>query len=84
MGRKKTKPEKKPAYQYKVGEVVIYVGCLYEEYKDQECTIVEHSKTHKLEYYKIQFWDGIIRETTINAIKRKEINNEDNRTISCN
>jgi hypothetical protein len=70
MGRKRTKPLSPPAYQFKEGERVIYVGNLYSEYHNQKCIVIEHGKKTRKEYDKVEFDDGMIFETIPSALKK--------------
>ncbi len=64
------------SYKYSIDETVIYAGSLYQKYHNTEVKIVSRNKTHHREYYKVQFYDGEIHETTVGALKAKgeEIN----------
>jgi hypothetical protein len=74
MGRKKRKPKKPPAYQFKKSEIATYLGNQYEGYHGERCIVIEHSKTKRKEYDKIQFDDGKIFETIPSALKKIELN----------
>ncbi len=69
---KKTKKQKSQRYQFNIGENVIYLGNLYSNYKNKECTIVSRSKSRITEWYRIKFADNVEFDTIVNSIKRKE------------
>jgi hypothetical protein len=54
MGRKRIRPIKPPAYQYKIGDSVIYVGGIYSDYSNKKCIVVSRSKSKGSEWYKIK------------------------------
>lgn len=69
---KKTKKVKIPAYQYKIDEVLTYVGGLYKEYQQKQCVVKDRSKPHKHEMYRVEFSDGYNCEIRVEVLKRKE------------
>jgi hypothetical protein len=42
---------------YKIDEIVVYIGGLYEQYGQQKCIIMNRIKSHGKEYYYVQFED---------------------------
>jgi hypothetical protein len=75
MGRKRTKQEKTPKYQFNIGEIAIYVHGLYPEYKNQECKILSRSRPKGTEWYRIIFQNEFDILTTGNTLKKKEDQN---------
>jgi hypothetical protein len=75
MGRKRINPIKQPRFKFNIDDTVIYIGCLYDQYKNTECTIIDRIKSKQKEYYKVKFHDGNIYLITVNVLKRKD--NED-------
>jgi hypothetical protein len=45
-------------YKYNVGDIVIYMGGLYEEYKGKSATIISRSKRRIYRYYDVEFESG--------------------------
>jgi hypothetical protein len=68
MARKKKDTS---SYTYAIDETVIYIGNLYTNYHNTEAKVISRNKTYHKEYYKIQFFDGEIHETTVGALKAK-------------
>ena len=78
LKKPKKKKEKKPTYQFDVSEKATYVGGIAgTEYKNTIVTIIERSKTHNAENYKIEFEDGYMMTTILSVLKKIEVNNED-------
>ncbi len=80
MARQKTtqinKPKKTSSFQFQVGDEVIYLGYLYDEYRNKKCIVISRSRNRNRihEYYKLQFEDNFIMETIENAIRKEEGN----------
>jgi hypothetical protein len=70
---KTTKSKKKSAkarWKFSVGDKAIYVGGLFEVYKNTEVMIIDRSRQHIKEYYKVRFIDGN-EGTTIDTVLNK-------------
>lgn len=74
MGRKRIRPIKPPAYQYKIGDSVIYVGGIYSDYSNKKCIVVSRSKSKGSEWYKIKTNDGFEFTTTVKTLRKEEEN----------
>ncbi len=56
--KKIKKPEK---YKYKTGEIVYYVGKIFEDLINKPATIIRRSTSRDKPQYKIQYENGLIR-----------------------
>lgn len=74
MGRKKTKPEKPKAFEFNIGDVVYYIGGMYEKYENEEVEIIGRSKSKKFyQWYRIKILvDGHEITTPLATLRRKE------------
>lgn len=77
MGRNKVGKEKPKEYQFGVGDTVVYIGGLYDEYTDKECSIIARHKVKKFyEWYRVVFNDNLVILTTVNTLRGKEENDD--------
>ena len=73
MGRKRKNPPKEPAFQFKVGDRVVYGIGIYEKYENKEAEVLGRSKVSKIEWFRIKFLhnDDIVWATS-KILTRKE------------
>jgi hypothetical protein len=84
---------RKEKYKFEVGDMVIHIGNIYEQYKLKTATIMSRNTRKSIPYYLIEFEDGKqmeVKETWIKGLDEKvesaekEIEkgeeNEDNQT----
>lgn len=65
-------------FKFNIGEVVINLGSLYEDYKNKECKVISQIFSKGFNYYKVEFEDGKVMELKESWMKKKEnIESED-------
>ena len=71
MGRKRTRPIKISKYSFKVGEEVIYIGKLFEDYHNQEGIVLDRT-IKQGEFYTIQFKDNNTHSISVVGLRKKD------------
>ena len=65
---------RKEKYKFEVGDMVIHIGNIYEQYKLKTATIMSRNTRKSIPYYLIEFEDGKqmeVKETWIKGLDEK-------------
>ena len=63
-------------YKYNIDDLIVYLGGLYEKYKNTSAIITEKSYRKSFAFYVVKFEDGKVMELREDWIKLAEVTDE--------